>query len=229
MNNLIENYNSSPAFKALFQIASNATPNFGLLGAVEQIIVTAYNNAQKKRVKLFFEQLGKGEIQLSESVIQEEEFLYFFTSTLKAVIRSRREEKIQFLSTLFLRTLETSSFEQSDLYEHYLSIVDELTLTELILLKMLYEVCKNESEDKIATEDWWIGFDDRALLELKKFNVVLNRDELSFIIAGLVKTGMLKPIYGWSAKSRVEISVSLLEKFILAVSPDSVFASTGYK
>lgn len=206
----IEKYNSNPILKALVYWVSGCYTN-GILGAIETAILTTHTKAQKRRVRLFFEHLDKQKLELTEEMVQNEDFLYFFKATLQATIRTRRTEKIIYLATLFNAYTQEQDSSQLDKYEDYLKILDELSFIELRILHLLYleSRCGTDGLD----DAWWDKFILKAVEALKNESVDIDKQEIDALLPRLARSGLFHLPIGWSSNRR-GYPTSLLEKFM---------------
>lgn len=87
----------------------------------------------------FFNELADCKIELTPELVKSEDFLHCFFATTKAAINSRRREKIKMFARLLNSSIQQSNFSNTDEYEEYLSILDELSFRELSILVTLHK------------------------------------------------------------------------------------------
>ena len=104
---------------------------------IDSLAAEAYNKIHVERAAIFFEELDKGHIELTQEVIQSEEFLFSLFAALKASLYTRQKEKVRFFAKLFAKHLTKNQFSQADEYDDYLKILDELTFREIYMLYRL--------------------------------------------------------------------------------------------
>lgn len=104
---------------------------------IDSLAAEAYNKIHIERAAIFFEELDKGQIELTQEVIQSEEFLFSLFAALKASLYTRQKEKVRFFAKLFAKHLTENQFSQADEYDDYLKILDELTFREIYMLYRL--------------------------------------------------------------------------------------------
>ena len=119
-------------------------PTFG--GIVDLNAMNQIEAAKKKRLKIFFDKIGSSEIKLTDELIQNESYLFNYVNTVKAVVNTRRIEKITFFSNLFIYGTNNYKIFETDEYDEFLKIIDELSLTEI---ELLFEFKKLEDEQPI--------------------------------------------------------------------------------
>jgi len=187
IRSLEEQYNSNPLLKGLVQISSAFT--FGITGGIEAAILTHCNNITKKRLKIFFDELEKGNIQLTQELIESEDFLHRYFATGKAAINSRRAEKIQFFSRLFLTGTIQEEISDTDEYEELLRILDKLSYREIQILFILdkYEIQYSQKEnenDLQRANHFWSDFEEDLQSSLQ-----ITKEEINGLLVRLLRTG----------------------------------------
>jgi hypothetical protein len=150
----------------------------------------------KKRLYVFFNELAAGKYTLTPELIENEEFLHCYFCTVRAVVRTYREEKIRYFARLLSAAIGIS--EQSELirnvdeFEEYLSILDELTYKEIGILKLLYDCeSKYTPYPKIYLDPdrkFWIKY----FKEVQKKFQIANSEEFEAVIIRIRRTGCLR-------------------------------------
>ncbi|PID21740.1 hypothetical protein CSV61_08550 [Sporosarcina sp. P3] len=131
----LELYSGNHLIRALIK-------NYSLCGIpvgelIDSLATEAYNKLHVERAAIFFEELDRGNIELSQEVIQSEEFLFSLFAALKASLYTRQKEKVRFFAKLFAKHLTKNQFSQADEYDGYLKILDGLTFREIYMLYRL--------------------------------------------------------------------------------------------
>lgn len=149
----LEVYSSNHLLRTLFQNLSVAGIPIGAL--IDSIASEAYNKLHIERAATFFEELDKGNIELTQEIIQSKDFLFSLFSALKASLYTRQKEKVRFFARLFEKQFMENGFSQADEYDDYLKILDELTFREIYMLYRLkqYEATANLIEVDENDED----------------------------------------------------------------------------
>lgn len=149
----LELYSSNHLVRTLIQ-------NFTLSGIpvgalIDSIASEAYNKLHIERATTFFEELEKGKIELTQEIIQSDDFLFSLFATLKASLYTRQKEKVRFFARLFEKKFIESELSQADEYDDYLKILDELTFREIYMLYRLkqyestaYPIDADEDDDQ---------------------------------------------------------------------------------
>ena len=136
-------YVKSKTVRSLMQIAG--TVSFGGTSALDSAIALKVEDIRGGRLRTFFEELDKGETELTEEQIKTEDFLHAFFATTKAALNTRRRDKIRMFAGV-LNSYGAKYEEMSiDEYEVYLNILDELSLREFRTM-VLYEEYFNRAE-----------------------------------------------------------------------------------
>ncbi len=133
---LLDTYENDPLMRALVALVGGI-PVFGsFASALDAALIAQWENSKAQRFKILLQELNSGQRFLTEKLIQDEPFIFAFTSITKAAINTRKKEKI----ALFARLLRNACIEKrhgSDEFEEYLSILDDLSYRELRILLIL--------------------------------------------------------------------------------------------
>lgn len=174
---LLEKYSQNTLIRGLIQIVP-----YG--GIIDSVLTTSYNNILVDRAKTFYDELGMGNIEVTQELIKNEDFLHAYFSTFKAAIYTRQRKKIRFFARLLNNGLSLDVINDVYQYEDYLKILDELTFKEIYLLFTL-----KTHEDSASVEDYeamkhWDGFKTRIMMDLN-----FTEDELKSVVVRIVRTG----------------------------------------
>ena len=136
MNNsfylLAESYNSNKTLRLLIKL-------FPYGGIVDNTLASFYSKERERRLKVFYDEIANGDLQLTDEIIKSEEFLYKYYITLKAVLETRRSEKIQYFARLLKNSESELLNKETDYYEDFLKVLDDLTYQEIFVLLKLRE------------------------------------------------------------------------------------------
>ena len=191
-------YEKNPIVRALVQLAMAPIP-YGIGSAIDSTLTAQISRMREKRLRTFFDELAAGSLALTEELIQKEDFLHAYFSTLKAALNTRRSDKIK----LFARLLCNAGREHrlDDPYEEYLSILDELSMRELSVLLLL-----KDFEDKHPYENNTKGELENDLQRAHRFwelfeaaaeaKYGVSRDHIPSVLTRLNRTGMYETITG---------------------------------
>lgn len=187
-------YIKNPVVRSLIQLLGGVT--LGTVSGLDAALVTQIQNMREKRLRAFFEELDKGDIQLTNGNIQSDDFLHAFFATTKATLNTRRHEKIQLFARLLKSLANNKALEEIDEYEDYLCILDELSYRELVVLGILekYELANPQKQEENSLQRcsrFWEGF-------IKDVTKTLKIDELEVnaVLTRLNRSGCYQEITG---------------------------------
>jgi len=188
---LANRYQTNPVIRGLIQLVP-----WGIGSAADVALVTILENIRNDRAREFFDELGKGTVQLTPEIIESEDFLHRYFSTVRAALNSRRREKIRYFARLLTSSITSSEISTIDEYEEYLSILDELSFRELGLLVVLSRYEKEnflqDDTDPIQRPNrFWDQFSSEVC---SRFSI--SNGELNGILARLNRTGLYRTIVG---------------------------------
>jgi hypothetical protein len=192
---LVTRYQGSPLLRGLIQLLVHWEPT-GVAGALEAGLVTKIQNVREERLKTFFDELEAGKIQLTRELIESEDFLHCYFATVRAALNSRRREKIQMFARLLKSSAMPLSFSGTDEYEEYLSILDDLSYREILVLATLerytgqFPLGPEENELQRANRFW-----DDFTKELEH-NLGLPAGEIDGVLTRLNRTGCYETFTG---------------------------------
>lgn len=193
---LQEIYESKPAIKALIQ----STP----VGAAADIILSGYINRMKaEKLRLFFDQLGNGDIELTDDDISDNDFLHAYFSTVNYVLQNRSELKIKAFAEI-LKSLHRDKIELNE-FEEYEQILNELSEREFLILSVKYQLenhaatIPGELNPAQRTGTYWRDFKDEI-----KTKLGLEADELNAMLIRVQRTGCYSKHKGYWDSSHEE-------------------------
>lgn len=149
MNNikdLVDLYNSKPNLQKIIQTFGSVALCFGpagiALGSLTLGLDATLSVIGFKRAKKLFDKLSSGEVLLTDEIIKNEVFIHNFLATTNAALRTRRHEKIEYFANLMMNGIKDGVIieSNSDEYENYLKILDELNYMEIEILLELYSL-----------------------------------------------------------------------------------------
>ena len=186
-----DRYQTNSIIRALIQVVP-----FGVGAAIDVAIATKLEKIHIDKAREFFDELENGNVQLTQEIIESEEFLHCYFSTFKAALNSHRSEKIRYFARLLTSSITLSEISTIDEYEEYLSILDDLSFRELELLIVLsrYEKEYFLQDDKNPLQRanrFWDQFSSEVC---SKFSI--SDGELDGMLARLNRTGLYKTIIG---------------------------------
>jgi len=187
---LAKYYQSQPIVQALV----NAIPICG--GSLDTLLNARAEEIAKERTTEFFDELSEGSIELTEEIIQSEDFIHRWVITAKVAVNTRRREKIRLFARLLKSSFLSDTSVTTDEYEEYLSILDELSYREFLVLSTLeryereFPPSENENELQKANQFW-----EKFVSEVKQ-ELDLTFDEVQAMLTRLNRTGCYETIVG---------------------------------
>jgi len=133
----IEKYDN-PTIRTLIQLVP-----FGVGSALDVALSETIEGIREKRSQIFFDELSKGNIELTEDAINNEEFLHSYFSTRRAAANTYRKEKIETFAKLFKNGIVDRNTSNPEEYEDYLKLIDQLSFLDMSLL---FEIKQFEEE-----------------------------------------------------------------------------------
>jgi hypothetical protein len=131
---LAEAYTDKPIIRALVALTIGNIPFIG--GAIDASIVASLEKMKEERLKVLFDELAEDEHYLTTEVIQQEDFIHGVVSICRAAVRTRNRNKIRQFAHLLLTATREKRLD-SDQFEEYLAILDDLSPRELEILIIL--------------------------------------------------------------------------------------------
>lgn len=187
--NLLQRYKKNPAIRGLIQLLP-----YGSI--VDLVLIETLANMKEKRTRLFFDELAKGDVVLDEMLLESEDFVHHFIVTARLALNSRRREKIQMFARLLKSSLNVPSLTESDQYEDFLKILDELSYREIQALNLL-DHYSSAPRDEVIGDDllwintYWEAFENDLCEQLK-----IPQDEVVHFMNRIARTGCYEIIVG---------------------------------
>jgi len=128
----IEAFVSHPIVRALVQLIPG-----GIGSAADVIIMDRVEHIKQKRLRVFFDALKDGNVQLSPDLIDSDDFVHCLDATLRAALRARRDEKIRLFATLLHQGIVEQKIRSAEDYEDLVGVLDDLSYSEWQALLML--------------------------------------------------------------------------------------------
>jgi len=183
---LVERYERSPRLRALVSLVASFLPP---ANALETAVLTTTSKIRSERLRELFDELDRGGLDLSDELIQQEDFLHAFVATVRAADRTRQKEKIRLLGRLLKALAYTDSDLSIDEHEEFLRVLEDLSPRELMIL-----ICLKRYEESTArkeqenTPKWISRFWESFKADLKE-NLDIPLEEVEGYLARLSRTG----------------------------------------
>lgn len=157
---LYEAYNDQPLLKGLIQALSVSGISVGSM--IDSSLGAYISKLKTDRLRIFFDELNKGDIILTEEQIQTNDFLHAYFETVSYVIRTKSDRKIERFATILKKLY--SGIISTDEFEDYTSVFNELSDKEFAILsiKLKYEVENSSNKNNLnplqLTSTYWDNF-----------------------------------------------------------------------
>lgn len=153
-----------------------------------------------QRLRVYFEELASGAIDLTEDEIQGEDFLHAFFATVRAASRTRQRKKIRLFARLFANYIERGKFSDSDAddFDETFDILENLSYNEFKILVILrsYEteflIAEDHKENQESISSrlvFWRGFIKEVADDLG-----IDTDHVPGMLERLNRTGLYMTI-----------------------------------
>ena len=115
--------------------------------ALTATLSAAVNSFRKKRFDRLISGLEAGNLKISDSDLQSDQFIACFLKTHEAIEKSSAQEKVDFLVGLFVNGMKSDSIrENPDLYSEAISIFSELSYREIHALYLIGDILPSNDE-----------------------------------------------------------------------------------
>jgi hypothetical protein len=183
VGSLAVHYSKQPGIRALLKLIPAWSSADGLLQ-------TRADQIKHQRLRDFFDALATGHTQITEELIQSDDFLHCYFKTTQAVINTRRKEKIELFARMLGAALDAKILTGLDQYEELLDVLDSMSFREFGVLRMLkdYETSyatKDFNNDVVRIQAYWPEFLSNAC---KSFEI--EEAEIDAFMERLQRTGL---------------------------------------
>jgi hypothetical protein len=187
---LSEAYADSPVIRALMQLVPG-----GIGSAFDVGLQHRASKLKEQRLKTFFEELATGSIELTQEIVESDDFLHCFFIAAAASTRSRRAEKTKLFAKLLKSSISFREEGEIDEIEEFISIIDEMSFREwcaLIIFEDYYSRISNTDE---ANKDITGSYIVQLELKLK-----IPKNEAGGFLDRLSRTGLYLAVGGVDLK-----------------------------
>ncbi len=157
-------------------------------GIVDNTLANIYTKEKERRLKVFYNELANGSLNLTNEYINTDDFLHKYFITLHAVIETKRDEKIKFLARLLNNSESPLANTATDYYDDFLKALDELTYQELYILITLRKI-EREFEADNKNLDFFKVQVYASLKEKLMSSLGISENEVYAILIRLERTG----------------------------------------
>ena len=149
---------------------------------VDEFITQSINVYKEIKLRTFFDELETGNIEITKELIEDQDFLHAYFSTVNAVIRTRTEHKIKLFANALKRYACSNIKENADEYQELVNILLEMSDMEIDILKALdsFESANNGYNHKSIykksqlVESFWPQFEEE-ISRIIPVNQVMSR------------------------------------------------------
>jgi hypothetical protein len=201
---LSEAYSASASVPTLIQLSALINPWMNVVAAP---IAPLIARIREERRHAFFDELAKGQLDLTQEQIESEDFLHAYFATTAAAFNTRQREKIRWFARLLMAGVgATPQIRFENEYEDFLRILDETTYRELGVLVVLEELevaypleaeeLKDGQAHRVylrAHRIWNPGYGDFERVACSRVGLVPS--ELQAILVRLNRTGLYRQVY----------------------------------
>lgn len=171
-------YENDPGIQAIINV-------FPFLEFFKPFVSTRVKEIRSKRTETLFDELSKGKIELTQDIINSEDFIHKFFIVYRASINTRRKEKIRFFARLLKSSIINEEEIDIDIFEDYSKILQDLSFREITALTLLDSYYPNTIKvDLSRTQKFW---DDYEKNLQKKINI--NKDTIGSFMSRLSRSG----------------------------------------
>lgn len=202
VTNLLQSYSENRPLRLLIQ----ALPMGGI---VDGELAQFYTKEKARRLKVFFEELAQDEIHLSDEIVLNNDFLHKYFVTLKAAIDTKRDEKIQYFARLLRNQRSPLLNPDTDSYEDFIQVLDDLTYQEISILLFIREFTNNHPGPK--------GLNNMAVYRPMKKKLAeimsVSENEIVSYFVRLERTGLVHHYKGGAFNKEVHDYLILTDLF----------------
>ncbi len=186
---LIYRYERNPVIRGLVQLIP-----LGIGSGMDVAVLTTVQNIRADRLRTFFDELSENAVELTPELLQSEDFLHSYFATIKAATNSRNREKIKMFARLLKSASTTDLLANTDEFEEYLNILEDMSYREISVLFKLYLLetstpMTDEEGDYKRAEKFWDQFVNDLDSELG-----IGKSEVLDTLQRLERTGCYEKI-----------------------------------
>jgi hypothetical protein len=182
----------SPGVKVLREILKCCLPGLSL---IDEAIAQQFGLYRENKLRTFFDELDKGNREINDDLIKNNDFLHAYFSTVNAVLHSRTDTKIKLFARALERYTRVDIIEKADEYQELILILLDLSDTEMRIIGLLD---KNEAifprykdlspaEKYSQAQKFWKQFED-------ELSTIIPANEFSSRFVRLERTGLVNPL-----------------------------------
>jgi hypothetical protein len=177
-------YRNSPKLRALVEGIGSFVPG---VTAANTYIVERLSDLERQRREALFQYLDEAGAELTDELINSDDFLHCFTITMRAAQRTRRKEKIRVFARLLASATRNGEARITDVdeYEELLGILVILSHREIQVLILL---------DKWQARGEGVAQNVSAFENEVMAQTAIPREEIMPVVQSLNRTGLCQTI-----------------------------------
>lgn len=190
----VERYEHNPHLRALVTLIVGSAPP---VGALESAVLTSFERIRSERQRELFDALDQGGIELTDELIEQEEFIHAFLATARAADRTRQRQKIRHFAQLLRALACRKDGLDVDEHEELLQVLEELSPREfasLVLLRQHEQAVVRKNGETLP--QWILHFWEGAKHDLEQ-KLGIPSSELEGLLARLSRTGFYRREIGF--------------------------------
>jgi len=192
--NLMERYVHNPRLRTLVALIGGCvSPVY----AMEVAVLTSFRKIRSERQRELFDALDQGGIELTDELIEQEEFIHAFLATARAADRTRQRQKIRLFAQLLRALASHKDGFDVDEHEELLRVLEDLSPREFASLVLLrqheHAVARKNGE---TTPQWIFHFWEDAKHDLEQ-KLGIPSAELEGFLVRLSRTGFYRREIGF--------------------------------
>jgi len=199
LENLMERYEHNPKLHALMALVVSLSPPVGML---EAAVLTSFQKIRSERQRELFDALDQGGIELTDELIQQEDFIQAFLATARAADRTRQRQKIQLFAQLLNALVSRRNGLDANEHEELLRVLEELSPQEfasLVLLRQHEQAVERKNGE--TNPQWIFRFWEDAKHDLEK-KLGISSSELEGFLTRLTRTGFYRREIGFIGEAK---------------------------
>lgn len=189
-------YSKSTTLRTFVQLLNPVGISVG--SALDAALTTRIANIRNERLRCFFDELERGRIDLTQEVIESEDFLHSYFSTVRAVLNTKHREKLHLFARLLAHYYSGTPQEHLDQHEEYLSLLEDISFREFQVLTILHRFEAEAVADAHARGEEMNGagplWDEFVRAVVSQTGI--PQEEIAGVLARLNRTGLYKTFSG---------------------------------
>ena len=196
----------------------------GFGSAIDTFMMQTLSKIREECVSEFIDELAKGNQINDEQLLESEDFLHCYITTVDLALKTYQRKKIRMFARLLKSSLGDSGPADIDEYEYFLNILDNLGFKEiqaLTILDRLVDSFGDDTDNPYWDKTLWEGFENKLYLELG-----IPPERAADFMNGIVRTGCYELFSGASirhtkSQGKLTPTFNRLKEFVIKNEPDA--------